>query len=75
MEFSRQKYWSGLPLSSPGDLPDLGTEPGSLALQADSLSSEPPRVYTPPNPVPSSWIALKSPVLFVPTAMTLCDLH
>ena len=22
MEFSRQEYWSGLPFSSPGDLPD-----------------------------------------------------
>ena len=25
--FSRQAYWSGLPISSPGDLPDPGTEP------------------------------------------------
>ena len=39
MEFSRQKYWSGLPCPSPGDLPNLGIEPGSPALQADSLSS------------------------------------
>ena len=35
--FSRQEYWSGLPFPSPGDLPDLGIEPVSLALQADSL--------------------------------------
>ena len=42
MEFSRQKYWSGLPCPSPGDLPNLGIEPGSPALQADSLSTEPP---------------------------------
>ena len=42
MEFSRQEYWSGLPFSFPGDLPDPGIEPGSLALQADSLLSEPP---------------------------------
>ena len=41
MEFSRQEYWSGLPFPSPGDLPDPGIEPGSLALQADSLLSEP----------------------------------
>ena len=34
MEFSRQEYWSGLPLPSPGDLPDPGTEPGSPALKA-----------------------------------------
>ena len=40
MEFSRQEYWSGLPLLSPGHLPDAWIEPASpvsLALQADSL--------------------------------------
>ena len=44
MKFSRQEYWSGLPFPSPGDLPDPGMEPGSPALQADSLPffSEPP---------------------------------
>ena len=41
MGFSRQDYWNGLPLSSPGDLPDAGIEPQSPALQADSLPSEP----------------------------------
>ena len=41
MGFSRQEYWSGLPLPSPGDLPNLEIEPGSPALQADSLPSEP----------------------------------
>ena len=38
----RQGYWSGLPFPSPGDLPHPGMEPGSPALQADSLPSEPP---------------------------------
>ena len=42
MEFSRQEYWSGLPLPSPGDRRDTGIEPGSPALQADSLASDPP---------------------------------
>ena len=42
MRFSRQEYWDGLPFPSPGDLPDPGIEPGSPALQADSLASEPP---------------------------------
>ena len=42
MRFSRQGYWSGLPFPSPGDLPDPGIEPGSPALQADALPSEPP---------------------------------
>ena len=32
-----QEYWSGLPFSSPGDLPDPGIEPTSPALQTDSL--------------------------------------
>ena len=40
--FSRQEGWSGLPFPSPGDLPDPGIEPGSPALQADALPSEPP---------------------------------
>ena len=31
-----------MPFPSPGDLPDPGIEPGSLALQADALTSEPP---------------------------------
>ena len=42
MEFSKQEYWSGLPFPSPGDLPNSGMEPGSPALQADALQSEPP---------------------------------
>ena len=40
--FSRQKYWSGLPLPSSEDLPDPGIKPGSPALQAAALPSEPP---------------------------------
>ena len=40
--FSRQEYWSGLPFPSPGDLPDPGIKPGSPALQADTLPTEPP---------------------------------
>ena len=42
MGFSRQECWIGLPFPSPGDLPDPGIEPGSPALQADALPSEPP---------------------------------
>ena len=41
MEFSRQEYWSGSPFPSPGALLDPGIESMSLALQADSLPSEP----------------------------------
>ena len=36
MEFSRQ-YWTGLPLPSPGDLPNTGIEPKPPSLKADSL--------------------------------------
>ena len=42
MTFSKEEYWNGLPFPSPGDLPHPGIEPGSPALQADSLSTEPP---------------------------------
>ena len=45
MGFSRQECWSGLPFPSPGDLPNPGIEPGSPALQADTLPSEPPGKY------------------------------
>ena len=38
--FPRQEHWGGLPFPFPGDLPNPGIEPGSLALQADSLPSE-----------------------------------
>ena len=42
MGFSRQGYWSALPFPSPGDLSDPQIKPGSPALQADSLPTEPP---------------------------------
>ena len=50
MAFSRQEYWSGVPFPSPRNLPDLGMESGSPALQEDSLLCEPLReacVYLP----------------------------
>ena len=31
MESSNQEYWNGLPLPTPRGLPDLGTQPMSLA--------------------------------------------
>ena len=40
MGFSRQEYWSRLPFPSPGDLPNPEIEPGSPALQTDSLPTE-----------------------------------
>ena len=46
MRFSRQEYLSGLPFPSPGDDPNPGIEPGSPALQRDSLPSEPPIILS-----------------------------
>ena len=45
MEFSRQKYWSGLPFPPPGDLLNLGIKPGSLAFPAMQVG------YFPLSPV------------------------
>ena len=42
MGFPRQEYWSGLPLPSPGDLPNPGTEPESPALAGRFFTTEPP---------------------------------
>ena len=41
MDFFRPEYWCGYPFPSPGDLLNPGIEPGSPALQADSLPAEP----------------------------------
>ena len=40
MGLSWQEYWSELPFSPPGDLPNLGIDPVSPVAQADSLLSE-----------------------------------
>ena len=42
MVFSREEYWSGLPFSSPGDLPEPGIEPTSPALADRCFTTEPP---------------------------------
>ena len=57
MGFPRQEYWSGLPFPSPGDLPNPRIKPGSPALQADALTSEPPGI----NIFPPFWTSLSSP--------------
>jgi len=43
MGFPRQEYWSGLPLSSPGDLPDSGIESMSPPFEGGFFTAEPPR--------------------------------
>ena len=57
MGFSRQEYWSGLPFPSPGDLPDPGIKPGSPALEADALTSEP--AGKPYSPEKENYISMK----------------
>ena len=45
MGFSRQEYWSVLPFPPPGDLPDAGINPASLAspeLAGGFFTTEPP---------------------------------
>ena len=45
MEFFKQEYWSSLPFSPPGNLPDPGVKPFSLASPALAwgfLTTEPP---------------------------------
>ena len=82
MGFSRQEYWSGLPFPSPGDLPNPGVEPGSPALQADALPSQPPGkpIWTKTNfsspPSPQGYFGrmkVKVDVLVASWCPTLCD--
>ena len=42
MGFLWQEYWSGLPFPPPGDLPDPGIKPVSLALAGGLFTTEPP---------------------------------
>ena len=42
MGFSRQEYWSGLPCTSRGDLPDPGIKLMSPALTGGFFTTEPP---------------------------------
>ena len=52
----QQEYWSGLPFPSPGYLPDPGIEPGSPALEADALTSEPPGSSISTMDFPAWWL-------------------
>ena len=65
--FPRQEYWSGLPFPSAGDL-DLGIEPGSLALQADSLhlshQGSPSDILMSPKFISSVWAVLLNTHLY-----------
>ena len=60
MEFSKQEYWSRLPFTA---LPNPGTEPWSLASQADTLSFE---LQGSPS---EGWLTLKSDIRCKSVAM------
>ena len=61
MGFSRQEYCSGLPFPSPGNLPNPGIKPGSLALEADALTSEPPGSSREMYSLVVYWLSLCAP--------------
>ena len=48
MGFSRQEYWSGLPLPSPEDLPNPGIEPTTSPLK-EPPDAEPPEMFLKPK--------------------------
>ena len=75
MEFSRQKYWSGLPFPSPGDLPNPGIEPRSPALQANSLPSEPPGKLQYLHLSNNIWNILKGPASALSPAWLSASQH
>ena len=50
MGFPRQEYWSGLPFSSPEDLPDPGIELVSPELVDGFFTTEPPE-----KPILLAW--------------------
>ena len=63
MGFSRQEYWSGLPFSFPGYLPDPGIKPTSPTLAGRFFTIELPGKLLPLTPTPLSqgyWPAVYS---------------
>ena len=65
MGFPRQEYWSGLPLPSPGNLPEPGIEPTSLVSLA--LAG---RLFT----TSATWEAIHVEFNSVAkSCLTLCD--
>ena len=69
MGFCWQEYWSGLPVSSPGDHPNPEIKHGSATLQADSLPSEPPVQF---SSVAQSCLTLCNPVDYSTPGLPVC---
>ena len=68
MEFSRQAYWSGLPFSTPRDLPYPGIKLTSLALTSRFFTTVPPGKPT----SPLGWIKLESRWLYQEIFILFC---
>ena len=67
MGFLRWKYWSGLPFPSPGDLPHLGIELVSPALESGFFTTEPPgKSYERESVVTQSCPTLCNPMDYSP---------
>ena len=60
MEFSRQEYWCGLPVPTPGDLPDPGIEPTFLASSALAGGFLPDEPLGKPGPFWIHWFSANS---------------
>ena len=54
MGFPRQEYWSRLPCTPPGNLPDPGIELTSPALEGGFFTTEPPGEAPTPSPLPQN---------------------
>ena len=82
MKFSRQEYWSGWPLPTPGDLPDPRIEPMSLASPAlaygffTTSSAKPLRLsQSHPCPGSASLTSLPDPLVSLLPSPGLCLLR
>ena len=60
--FSRQEWWSGLPFPPPGDLSNLGIQPRSPSLQADSLPKQTFNLSVQLSSVAQSCLTLRHPM-------------
>ena len=63
MGFPRQEYWSGLPFSSPWDLPNPGIEPTPSALAGRFFNTEPHQGR--PKEAPGDSGGQRSPLLLL----------
>ena len=70
-----QEYWSVYPIHSPGDFPDLGTEPRVTTLKVDSLLDELPVKHPLPRVIlcPSNYtqyVTMRSKNMLTPNLYT-----